>query len=211
MLPAKKSIKSKFISDDLDELVNDSQFIKYSPKCKKTQKRQIPETEDKHISIPGSSISVKPKKRKTDENVENCRESRQKLLNVMSHQIETRKNTNENFMRSLSEIITHFEADYDALKDNEQKLEHLTGAFKKCMQQTTNAHKLKIKALKESYTSFKKECEQMEADHISETNKLGQELEDDIKKLQEKLVTETKRHGWENLQRTILQAMQNDF
>lgn len=68
-----------------------------------------------------------------------------------------RKQTNENLLKNLSEIVTHLEADYNALKDNEQKLEHLTGAFIKCIQQATNAHKQKLKALKEIHTSFKKE------------------------------------------------------
>lgn len=54
-------------------------------------------------------------------------------------------------------------------------------------------------------------CEEMEADHKAETDKLAEELEDDIRKLQQKLISETKRSGWENLRRTIFHAMQNDF
>lgn len=51
----------------------------------------------------------------------------------------------------------------------------------------------------------------MEHDHRAETDKLADELEEDIKKLQQKLISETKRSGWEALRRSIFHAMQNDF
>lgn len=51
----------------------------------------------------------------------------------------------------------------------------------------------------------------MENEHRVETDKLADELEEDIKKLQTKLISETKRNGWEQLRRTIFHAMQNDF
>ncbi|CAG5050079.1 unnamed protein product [Parnassius apollo] len=207
----KKSAKSKFMSDDLNDFINESQFLKDSPKNKKVQKRLRPETTEESTSNTVNINNIGLKKKKTEDSFEVCRESRQKLLNVMNHQIEARKKTNENLLKSLSEIVTHLEADYNALKDNEQKLEHLTGAFIKCIQQTTNAHKQKLKALKEVHSTFKKECEEMETDHRMETDKLGEELEQDIRKLQQKLVSETKRSGWETLRRTIFQAMQNDF
>lgn len=54
-------------------------------------------------------------------------------------------------------------------------------------------------------------CEEMEHDHRAETDKLADELEEDIKKLQQKLISETKRSGWEALRRSIFHAMQNDF
>lgn len=60
-------------------------------------------------------------------------------------------------MKSLSDVLSHFETDYNVLKENEQKLEHLTGSFMKCMQQATAAHKQKLRALKEIHSTFKKE------------------------------------------------------
>lgn len=51
----------------------------------------------------------------------------------------------------------------------------------------------------------------MEVEHKSQLAQLGEELEEDITKLKEKLVSETKRNGWESLRRSFLQAMQNDF
>lgn len=51
----------------------------------------------------------------------------------------------------------------------------------------------------------------MENDHRMENDKLADELEEDIKNLQKKLVSETKRSGWEQLRKTIFLAMQNDF
>lgn len=60
-------------------------------------------------------------------------------------------------MKSLGEILSQLEADYNAMKDNEQKLEHMAGALIKCMQQATNAHKQKLKALNEIHKLFKTE------------------------------------------------------
>lgn len=51
----------------------------------------------------------------------------------------------------------------------------------------------------------------MELDQKTETDKLAEELDDDIKRLQQKLISETKKSSWENLRRTIFHAMQNDF
>lgn len=73
------------------------------------------------------------------------------------HSYYFRKQGSDNLLKSLSEILSQLEADYNVMKDNEQKLEHLTGALIKCMQQSTNAHKQKLKALNEIHKSFKKE------------------------------------------------------
>ncbi|CAG9786069.1 unnamed protein product [Diatraea saccharalis] len=209
----KKTAKtSKFVSGEIKDFINESQFIKESPKSKKMQKRQKNDTsEEEDIAKLIGHYQTTVKKRKADTNLETCKESRQKLLDVMGHQLEARKQGNEGLLHSLSEILTQLEADYNAMKENEQKLEHLTAALIKCIQQSTIAHKQKLKALKEIHTSFKKECEEMENDHRAETDKLADELEEDIKKLQQKLISETKRSGWETLRRTIFQAMQNDF
>lgn len=43
------------------------------------------------------------------------------------------------------------------MKENEQKLEHLTGSYMKCIQQATIAYKHKLKALKDIQLAFKKE------------------------------------------------------
>ncbi|XP_063825075.1 synaptonemal complex protein 3-like [Ostrinia nubilalis] len=210
----KKSAKaSKFVADDISEFINESQFLKDSPKVKKTQKRQrTAETnEEEDISKLIGQYQASAKKKKADVSVETCKESRQKLLDVMSHQLDARKHSSDNLLKSLSEVLSQLEADYGVMKDNEQKLEHLSGALIKCMQQATNAHKQKLKALNEIHKSFKKECEEMDHDHKAETDKLADELEDDIKKLQQKLISETKRNGWEALRRSIFHAMQNDF
>lgn len=68
-----------------------------------------------------------------------------------------RKERSDNLLQSLSEVMSQLEADCNAMKDNEKKLEHLTGAVVKCMQQATAAHKQKLKSLKEIYGSFKKQ------------------------------------------------------
>lgn len=51
----------------------------------------------------------------------------------------------------------------------------------------------------------------MESNHKTEAENLVDELEYDIQKLQDKLVTETKRSGFESLRRSIFHAMKNDF
>lgn len=60
-------------------------------------------------------------------------------------------------LKNLSNVMIQLEADCDAMKENEKKLEHLTGAVVKCMQQATAAHKQKLKLLKDIHTSFKKQ------------------------------------------------------
>lgn len=68
-----------------------------------------------------------------------------------------RKQSGDNLLRSLSQLVTQLEADYNVLIDNEQKLEQLVTTFLKCVQQSTTAAKQKLKALKEIYSTFKKE------------------------------------------------------
>lgn len=53
--------------------------------------------------------------------------------------------------------------------------------------------------------------EELETIHKAETEKLADELEEDMNKLQQKLVSETKRKQLDNLRRTIFHAMQNDL
>lgn len=53
--------------------------------------------------------------------------------------------------------------------------------------------------------------DEMESKHKIETEKLADQLEEDMNKLQQKLVSETKRKQLENLRKTIFHAMQNDF
>ncbi|XP_013169569.1 PREDICTED: uncharacterized protein LOC106119201 [Papilio xuthus] len=204
-MSVKKSGKLNFMSDDLDE----SNFLKISPKNKKVQKRQRIEAQEEGNSTANNITAYK--KKKNIENKEIGSEPRQKLVNVMNDQILTRKQTYENLLKSLMEVVSNLEADYNVLKENEQKLEHLTGSFIKCIQQATNSHKQKLKSLKEIHGAFKKECEEMEVDHKAETDKLGEELEEDMRKLQENLVSKIKRNEWENLQKTFFQAMRNNF
>ncbi|CAH1645421.1 unnamed protein product [Spodoptera littoralis] len=211
-MSSKKGGKSKFLSEDLNELLNESQFLKDSVSNKKITKRQKNDvTEEESLAKLIGQYQANSKKKKLDVNVEACKESRQKILDVMNNQLETRKEKSNNLLKNLSEVMVQLEVDCNAMKDNEKKLEHLTGAVVKCMQQATTAHRQKLKVLKDIHASFKKQCEEMEMDHKTETDKLAEELEDDIKKLQEKLISETKRSGWENLRRTIFHAMQNDF
>lgn len=51
----------------------------------------------------------------------------------------------------------------------------------------------------------------MDMQHKAETNRLADELEDDMNKLEQKLISETKRKQYENLRRTIFHAIQNDL
>ncbi|XP_032525913.2 uncharacterized protein LOC116776776 [Danaus plexippus] len=209
MSALKKNSKSKFISEDINDFINESQFLNDSPK-KKQQKRRG-DTSDKDVPNLVALSAANNKKRKINEGIEACGESRQKILHVMSRQLDLRKQINENLLRSLSEVLNNLEADYNALKENEQKLEHLTGSFMKCLQQATAAHKQKLRAFKEIHMTFKKECEEMDVDQKAEMDKLGEDLEEDINKLKQKLISETKRSGWETLRRSFIQAMQNDF
>ncbi|KPI93040.1 hypothetical protein RR46_14261 [Papilio xuthus] len=137
-MSVKKSGKLNFMSDDLDE----SNFLKISPKNKKVQKRQRIEAQEEGNSTANNITAYK--KKKNIENKEIGSEPRQKLVNVMNDQILTR-------------------------------------------------------------------CEEMEVDHKAETDKLGEELEEDMRKLQENLVSKIKRNEWENLQKTFFQAMRNNF
>lgn len=68
-----------------------------------------------------------------------------------------REQSNTKLLKRLLEVITQIEEDYEVLKDNEQKLEHMTGVLLKCMQQTTNAQKQKLTIIKEIHSSHMKE------------------------------------------------------
>lgn len=61
------------------------------------------------------------------------------------------------------------------------------------------------------YKMFVYRCEEMETNHKAESEKLADELEEDMNKLQQKLISETKRKQLDNLRRTIFHAMQNDL
>ncbi|CAG4939567.1 unnamed protein product [Colias eurytheme] len=211
MTSVKKNIKSKFVPDDLSDFLNESQFLKDSPKKKKPQKRQKIDQGDENVPNILEFNDQNPKKKKIHQETEVCGESRQKILNIMNCQLESRKKINENLQKNLNEVINHLENDYNVLKENEQKLEHLTTSYMKCMQQATAAHKQKLRAFKEIQMTYKKECDDLEAEHKSELAQLAEELEEDINKLKQKLISETKRNGWETLRRSFFQAMQNDF
>lgn len=87
MSTLKKSAKPKFVSEDLSDFINESQFLNDSPKNKKQPKRRV-ETVEK--DIPNLSLHASNKKKKINDGVEACGESRQKILNVMSRQLESR-------------------------------------------------------------------------------------------------------------------------
>lgn len=90
-MTTKKVGKAKHLSVDLNELLNESQFLKESPNTKKNQKRQRNDvTEEESIAKLIGQYQSNSKKKKLEVNVEACKESRQKILDVMSHQLETR-------------------------------------------------------------------------------------------------------------------------
>ncbi|XP_026752205.1 uncharacterized protein LOC113512501 [Galleria mellonella] len=207
-----KKVKESKLDAEEDDFL-ETQFLKDSskPKEKRIQKRngsEIVEEEDNFISqYQASAKKRKPKLQST----EGPEESRQKLLHVMSHQLKTRKDSHANLLNNLLDVINQLQVDYNAMKENEQKLEHLTGALMKCIQQAGIAYKQKLKTLKEIHAAFKKESEVMDCDHKSETDKLANELKEDIKKIQRKVIAETKRNGLEALRRSIFQTVENNF
>lgn len=94
-MTSKRGAKAKHLSVDLNEILNESQFLKDSPNIKKNQKRQrndvsVTETEEESIAKLIGQYQTNSKKKKLEVNVEACKESRQKILDVMSHQLETR-------------------------------------------------------------------------------------------------------------------------
>ncbi|KAM3961099.1 synaptonemal complex protein 3 [Aphomia sociella] len=210
----KKLKDSKLASEDIDEFLDEAQFLKDSPKPKekRIQKRNSSETieEDDNL-ISQYQTSAKKRKLKILKTSDGPEESRQKLLHVMSQQLNLRKQSHSNMLNNLSDVMNQLQVDYNAMKDNEQKLEHLTGALMKCIQQAGIAYKQKLKTLKDIHATFKKESEDMDSNHKAETDKLANELKEDIKKIQHKVITETKRNGLEALRRSILQTVENNF
>ncbi|XP_050684489.1 uncharacterized protein LOC126979255 [Leptidea sinapis] len=202
-MTTKKSVKSKFVADDISDFLNESHFMKESPTAKKPIKR------NKTVCAENSAEKIYSKKRSLQETETNG-EARQKLLNTMNRQMESRNELCENLHKNLSEVIAQHEADYNAMKENEQKFEHITNSFMKCMQQATAAHKQKLKAFKEIHAAFKKQYEDLDGVHKMEISKLGDEIHEDIENLKQKLITETRRNGWESMRRSLFQAMQND-
>lgn len=90
-MSSKKGGKSKFLSEDLNDLLNESQFLKDSVSNKKITKRQKNDvTEEESIAKLIGQYQANSKKKKLDVNVEACKESRQKILDVMNNQLETR-------------------------------------------------------------------------------------------------------------------------
>lgn len=88
MSTLKKSSKSKFISEDLSDFINESQFLNESPKNKKQPKRRSETVEKEIPNLIGHTNANK--KKKLNEGIEVCGESRQKILNVMSKQLKSR-------------------------------------------------------------------------------------------------------------------------
>lgn len=87
----KKTEKSKIISKDLGDFLNDSQFLKSSTQNKKIVKRQskAEDTEEEEISkLIGEYQQVK--KKKLEKTSGDHKESRQKLLEAMERQMKAR-------------------------------------------------------------------------------------------------------------------------
>ncbi|XP_059047114.1 uncharacterized protein LOC131842560 [Achroia grisella] len=210
----KKLKDSKLDAEDVDDFL-DTQLLKVSskPKAKRIPKRNCSETiKEEDNLINQYEASAKKRKVKEDTEIkEGPEESRQKLLHVMSQQLKTRKDCHSNLLNNLSDVINQLQVDYNTVKDNEQKLEHMTVAIMKCFQQSGNAYKQKIKSLKEIHAAFKKESEVMDYDHKSETDKLADNLKEDIIKIQNKVIAETKRNGLAALRRSIFQTVENSF
>ncbi|XP_069358711.1 DNA ligase 1-like isoform X1 [Maniola hyperantus] len=184
-----------------------SQFLNDSPKNKKV-KRQVKTGKEYHDF---SEIKPTPKEKINEVDIDACGESRQRTLNVMNRHYTLRKQIDDNFLKDLMEVNTEIEGDHDALKENVQKLERFAGFVMKCMQQTVASNNDHLKSFKEVYATFKKECEELDAVQKDETEKLGAELDEDIKKLKQKLISDTKRSERENLQKSLFQAMENNF
>lgn len=91
MKVTKKTDKTKFITKDLSDFINDSQFLKKSPQNKSTQKRQL-----KSENVDEEDISKligeyqQAKKKKLDQTSAEHTESRQKLLEAMERQMDAR-------------------------------------------------------------------------------------------------------------------------
>lgn len=88
MSALKKTSKSKFISEDLSDFINESQFLNESPKNKKQQRRRADTLDKDNPNVIGHNMVNK--KKKLNEGIEACGESRQKILNVMSKQLDSR-------------------------------------------------------------------------------------------------------------------------
>lgn len=91
MKVAKKTDKAKFIPKDLGDFINESQFLRNSPKNKQIQKRQqkSDNTDEEDISkLIGEYQQAK--KKKFDKTSSEHKESRQKLLEAMEQQMEAR-------------------------------------------------------------------------------------------------------------------------
>ncbi|KOB74868.1 putative mitochondrial ribosomal protein [Operophtera brumata] len=208
MAAAKKSAKSKSISEDgpLDSI----QFLKDSPKTKKTLKREMVSEEEDFAKLIGQH-QASAKKNKAEPNFEKNLEIIKRFRDLVDNQQHARKQSSQNLLNGLSEITAQVEVDYNAMKENAQKLEHLTVSFMKCIKQATASYKHKLEALKDIQVLYNKECVEMESDNKTQTEKVINELQNDIKKFKDKIVAETKRNSWEMLRQNVFHTMQNDF
>ncbi|XP_047995157.1 uncharacterized protein LOC125233261 [Leguminivora glycinivorella] len=212
MSSSKKSGKSKFLAEDLNDFINKSQFVKETPKTGKPQKRNksaAPALQEDGMSRLMVDQQVSMKKRKIS--ASQTSETPNKVRDTIMQQIESRQQCNDLMLNNLSNIITQLDADHAQMKENQDKLEQLTGALLKCIQQSSAAHKQSLKLLWEFHATFKKRYEEMNALHKEQNEKLTEEIEDDLKNLEQQLIIETKRSGWDNLRKTIFHAMQNDL
>ncbi|XP_063618607.1 uncharacterized protein LOC134791492 [Cydia splendana] len=212
MSNAKKTGTSKFLAEDLNDFMNKSQFVKESPKTGKPQKRNksaAPAIQEDDMSRLMIDQQVSMKKRKIS--ASQGSETPLKVRDTIMQQIESRQQCTDLMLNNLTNIIKQQEAEHTQMKENQDKLEQLTGALLKCIQQSSAAQKQSLKMLWEFHASFKKRYEEMNVLHKAQNEKLTEEIEDDLKNLEQKLVIETKRSGWDNLRKTIFQAMQNDL
>lgn len=93
MAAAKKNAKSKLISEDVSEFINQSQFLKDSPIPKKTLKRASKNElfeEDDNMSRLIGQYQASAKKKKAESSSETNPESRKKILDLVSNQLEAR-------------------------------------------------------------------------------------------------------------------------
>ncbi|XP_034830649.1 uncharacterized protein [Maniola hyperantus] len=209
MPPVKKSAP-KLLTKKRDNFLTDSEFINGSLKRKPENGQQADTVSIEESNLSNTNPTV-VKKTKINESIEACGQLRQKTLNVMNPQLDARKQVNEKMLEKFSDTVENFQADYDVLKENVQKLGHLSEALLKSMKQSSIAYKQKLKLFKELHATYKKRYEDMYIEQRAQVDKLGGELEEDVSKLKLKLISETKRSEWKKLQKYFMKDMQYNF
>ncbi|XP_052740418.1 uncharacterized protein LOC128198532 [Bicyclus anynana] len=200
----KKSLKSKCSED-----IYNPQDIDDSPPKIQKLKRDAEEKEFHNLSETQLTLAKKQKICQSDYDL--CGESSQKLLNVMTRQLKVRKQIDDDVLMKLGEVITSAKTDHDVLKNDVQKFVQLSGCLTKCLQQSAEAYKEKLIAIDAVVASFQKTFKDLDAEHRIQAEMLASELEENTKKLKQKLISDTKRIQWENLQKNFFQSLPEHY